>query len=288
MEVRRQARTALDRRQVAALVIVARPHRRNRRAGRARPPRPASIPCEPGRPIGLGRQQVPVGQRVALRPVRRRGNLARPVERMRRRHDVMQRAPERRVDLVRLPAARRHRPRRREIIAVVAHQIEPLRHRALGVAPPRLVVADGMDGARADLLGDLGEFLVALARAAGSAAIPSRANPGRAREAVMQPPPRRRAHRAMLRRLVVEDIDRDDRRRPGSPRSAPADRPAASPAAARRIDRRRHRVQMTCGCFSTIQVWPWLSSFCRSGFLPSRACAFCATTALSNVGAGSS
>lgn len=49
-----------------------------------------------------------------------------------------------------------------------------------------------------------------------------------------------------------------------------------------------HWPQIACGCLSTIQVWPLATSFCRSGALPSATALFCATTALSKVGAGSS
>ena len=38
----------------------------------------------------------------------------------------------------------------------------------------------------------------------------------------------------------------------------------------------------------TVQVWPWLTSFCRSAVLPAASFAFCSTTACSKLGAGAS
>src|SRR4051812_32290280 len=46
--------------------------------------------------------------------------------------------------------------------------------------------------------------------------------------------------------------------------------------------------QSLCGSFSTIQVWPLLTSFWRSAVLPEAASRFCSSTASSKVGRGSS
>ena len=161
VEVRRQARRAFLRRQIAGFVIVrgvidklidAAP-----RAVLARRP-----VLEARCPIGLGRQQPPVFKGIALGPGGGRRNVSRTIERIGRRHLLIQCAPERRVDLVRRAAAAGDRARGRKVIAVMADQIEPFRDGALRIAPPRLVMTDGVNAPCPHLLGELRQFLVAL------------------------------------------------------------------------------------------------------------------------------
>ena len=76
---------------------------------------------------------------------------------------IAQRAPEGGVDFIETAAAGLHRSRRREVIAVVTYEIEALRDRALGIAPPRLVMTEAMHGAGPAFPGNLRQFVLALA-----------------------------------------------------------------------------------------------------------------------------
>lgn len=209
----RQARTAFDRGQVPLLVITRRDLGKSAeshlRARFARRP----FAFEPSRPIGPGRQQFPIVQPVRGGPAVGRIEAFGRIQGGRRRHMIAQRAPEGGVDFIETAAAGLHRARRREVIAVVTSKIEPLRDRALSIAPPWLVMTEAMDGAGPALLGNLRQFLFAFAapqdqpRAARAQVFVE------PREAVMQPPARRAAHRAVPRRFVVENIDGNDRTR---------------------------------------------------------------------------
>src|SRR3569832_1473948 len=160
-------------------------------------------------PIRFCRQQMPIGKIIALWPMVGRSAPRRPAHRMRWRHALAQRAPERREDLVGMTAAGGHRPRRRLFVAVMTGQIKFLAGRALGIAPPWLVMAEGMGALRPDLIGEPRQLLVArTAPQDQPGTLVAQAGVERG-EAVMQPPARRCAHVTMLRRLVVEHIDED-------------------------------------------------------------------------------
>ncbi|MCY1172832.1 hypothetical protein D9M73_129760 [compost metagenome] len=211
MQMGRQARTALDRGQVAGFAIgggmafEAVQFVMGTRFARG-PVRP-----EAGRPVGFGRQQAPLVKPLAARPMRGRGNARRFGQRRGRRHLLLQRAPERGEDLILPAAAGGDRPGRCEIVAAMTDEIEPLRHRTLGIAPPRLEMADAMHPGRAGFGGEFGERRVAPTPPQNQSRS-RRAQIGiEAGKAMVQPPARRTAHRIMFGRLVIEDIQRHDR-----------------------------------------------------------------------------
>ena len=182
MQVRRQARTALDRRQVAR-------GDHNRRPDSANAASRLRAPASPGvhsaaKPVA---QSGLFGSKPQSSSTSRFGHLsgaaivARTVERARRRHMLASSARQNgRVDLVRRAARRWSVIPVEQVIAVVANEIEPLRHRAFGVAPPRLVMAQTMHRRRTVSSAISAQFLVTLSRAAGSVAIPWRAGSRRA------------------------------------------------------------------------------------------------------------
>ena len=122
MQVRREARAACDRREVAIAIVP--------RDGGQEIPECHTGACltgrpdvESGRPVGLCRQQLPVFQPLACRPVVRRGDFGHR-QRPGRRHLVLERAPPWREDAIAAAGAGQHLPRRGEEVAVVELKIE--------------------------------------------------------------------------------------------------------------------------------------------------------------------
>ena len=115
-------------------------------------------------PIGLGREQLPVGKRVARGPMFRRSNFLRRRQRLGRWHMLRQSPHKRRVNLERRARAGFDGVRRQQVIAVMTNQFatlgQPLRHRLLCIAPPGFIMADAMDGGCADFLGKRAQYLV--------------------------------------------------------------------------------------------------------------------------------
>ena len=167
-------------------------------------------PSEPGRPIGIGRQQRPVGKDVGNRPLRRCVQY-RHGQRCGRGHRIEEAAVVRRKDPVLRAPAGLHGSGRREVVAIVQRQFEPRRHRGFRRAPPRLVVVEGMNAARPGLLRDLGQHLRRIAppqHQPRTACLQRLRQPG---QRMVQPPARRTAQLARARPDIVEDIDRDHR-----------------------------------------------------------------------------
>ncbi len=92
-------------------------------------------------------------------------------------------------------------------------QAKLILHLPLRLAPPWLVMADGMDCARAHFFRQLRKNLARLAAAQDQAGVVTPKVVRQSFKRMVQPPTARPAHRVIARCLVVEDIDRDDRPR---------------------------------------------------------------------------
>jgi hypothetical protein len=88
--------------------------------------------------------------------------------------------------------------------------------RRLGLAPPWLVMPRGVDGVRAGLLAQLAEHAYRIAASQDQPAVLGFQALGQCSETVMQPPPLRPADPPFARRIVVQNVDRNDRPRMGS------------------------------------------------------------------------
>ena len=159
-------------------------------------------------PVGLARQQVPVWQLVRGGPLLWRGDRLWHRQRLRwRQHLMLQGAPERREDLERRARSSQHRTCGREVISVMQFQRQRLAHRTLGIAPPRLVMVQRVDLPRASFGSELRQHRLAAPapqdqpRALG---LQRRSQTG---ERMVQPPPARPAHLAVLRGLIVKHVD---------------------------------------------------------------------------------
>ena len=116
----------------------------------------AGRPVEPAGPVGGGRQEVPVGQRLACGPMIGGGDRAGRGERVTGREVRLERLPEGGVDAILAARPGRHPLGRSKVIAVV--EAEATAQRLLRLAPPRLVMTDGVDRVRAGLVGQFGQY----------------------------------------------------------------------------------------------------------------------------------
>ncbi len=156
MQMRRQARRPLLGRQVALHVIAGQQigqladlAQRLRLAGRP-------VRIEIGRPVGRGRAQRPLLQRIALRPPGGCGDRVRRGPRLGRWQMRLQRLPEGGIDSERRAAAGADLLHPGEVIAIVqAQRIAQLR---IDPPPPGFVLDGGMDGRRAGLLHQRPQF----------------------------------------------------------------------------------------------------------------------------------
>jgi len=118
--------------------------------------------AETGGPVRVGGQQIPILQRVAVRPAIRRRKRVRRRSGLARRHMLAQRLPEGRIDFIGVTRSGRHRPRRQQVIAIVEDQprliAQLLFQRPLGIAPPRLVMMQRVDFVRAGRFDNFGQL----------------------------------------------------------------------------------------------------------------------------------